>query len=565
MRRRGKRESGQALVLGALLLLVVAGTLLATLNLGNAVHERIRLQNAADAQAHALAVLEARAFNLFANSNRALASAYVSLVGVHAYHSATSYAVGLYDATLVAMGVAASAETAAACLSSGCTNARCLAHAAAIATAGTAFYSATRDRAERAAKLEGPFRSSVAAIEGMIDGQIALQETMKAFVSDAVARGGGDALRSLAETNAPAAHFDDPVAGSLSARSFARAFEGNQQKKAAILREIANGSRWGGAGSGFDPDCNFLVNRGDLSLFGGAGRLGCQAANIALFAPTLVDINKNIKGCRPMARPGSLYGGSMTTTFVPGYEGTALLGDRGASATELPAAPTGRIRKAQKETAILAADSGGVISFQCFEWPGFSLPVYSNELATEPGSGTGVHAGPGFQEKEVHSGTHRYRGLTTRFMEFHPVSRPAGSQGSLAPGEGIDGQPVTYVIARQDLGLVARDDGSFSREQAWETNESGELGIGKARLGLAPAGEGVAVGKAMAYYHRPGAWKEGPNFWFPYWRAKLHPLSEEEARTLASAAGSEAGEAAAAAARAIGGPRYTPTDVSVAR
>ena len=117
----------------------------------------------------------------------------------------------------------------------------------------------------------------------------------------------------------------------------------------------------------------------------------------------------------------------------------------------------------------------------------------------------------------------------------------------------------------QDLRLVERDDGRFSREKAWETNAAGELRLGNTKLGLVPAGQGFAIAKAMAYYHRPGAWKEGPNFWFPYWRAKLHPLTEREARQLARVAGPGAAEAAAAAARAIGGPGFAPLDPRAAR
>lgn len=566
--RRRARESGQALVLGALLLLVVAGTLLATLNLGNAVHERIRLQNAADAQAHGLAVLEARAFNVFAASNRALASAHVSLAAVHAYHAATSFAAGLYDATDAAMQVAVGFEVAEACsCQPGCCNGVGATHAALTEASAVAFFGATRDRAGRIRELEGPFRNSVAALEGMIDGQVALQDGMRAFVADAVARGGGEALRPLAETNARAARFDDPGAGSLTASSFARVFERSDAKKAAILREIANGSRSGGAGESWDSACNFVVNRGDLPLSGGPGRFGCQAASLALFTPTMRDINRTITMCSPSMPIGAAYGGSRTTVFspTPAHGGTALLGDRGAGPWDVPPAPGGRIRRAGRETAILAADSGGLIAFECFDRPGlFPVPMTA-ELATEPGPGSGRHEGPGLQSGTVHAGTHRWQGLTSRFMEFHPVSKPATAAAGLAPGEGIDGQPVTYVVARQDLRLVERDDGTFSRERAWETNAAGELRIGDARLGLAPAGEGFALGKAMAYYHRPGAWKEGPNFWFPYWRAKLHPLTEREAGKLARAAGVEAAEAAAAAARAIGGPRWLPSAVGAAR
>ena len=34
-----------------------------------------------------------------------------------------------------------------------------------------------------------------------------------------------------------------------------------------------------------------------------------------------------------------------------------------------------------------------------------------------------------------------------------------------------------------------------------------------------------ATAQGLAYYHHPGNWREPPNFYNPYWRAKLHPFS----------------------------------------
>jgi hypothetical protein len=37
-------------------------------------------------------------------------------------------------------------------------------------------------------------------------------------------------------------------------------------------------------------------------------------------------------------------------------------------------------------------------------------------------------------------------------------------------------------------------------------------------------GEGMNVlARAQVYYHRPGAWHEPPNFFNPYWGARLAP------------------------------------------
>ena len=53
-------------------------------------------------------------------------------------------------------------------------------------------------------------------------------------------------------------------------------------------------------------------------------------------------------------------------------------------------------------------------------------------------------------------------------------------------------------------------------------------------------GNGVAMSKAMVYYHLPrwpDGWKEHPNFFNPYWKAKLQPFrgSIEAAKVLVAA------------------------------
>jgi hypothetical protein len=78
IRNLRKNQDGQAIILAALGCLILAIGVLATVNLGHAIHERIKLQNNADATAYSLAALEARAFNFTAFVNRAQVSHYVT-------------------------------------------------------------------------------------------------------------------------------------------------------------------------------------------------------------------------------------------------------------------------------------------------------------------------------------------------------------------------------------------------------------------------------------------------------------------------------------------------------
>ncbi|HYO56747.1 pilus assembly protein TadG-related protein [Archangium sp.] len=78
LRRSVERQEGQALVLACVLMLLLSIALITTVNIGHGVHERIRLQNTADAAAWSTAAMEARAFNFYAFTNRTQVSHYVS-------------------------------------------------------------------------------------------------------------------------------------------------------------------------------------------------------------------------------------------------------------------------------------------------------------------------------------------------------------------------------------------------------------------------------------------------------------------------------------------------------
>ncbi|MFL5350462.1 MAG: pilus assembly protein TadG-related protein [Hyalangium sp.] len=78
LRQSFRRQEGQALVVAALLVLIMSIAVLTTVNLGHTIHERVRLQNTADAAAYSMAAMEARAFNFYAYANRTQVSHYVS-------------------------------------------------------------------------------------------------------------------------------------------------------------------------------------------------------------------------------------------------------------------------------------------------------------------------------------------------------------------------------------------------------------------------------------------------------------------------------------------------------
>ena len=83
--RSTRDEDGQAIVIAAIGLLVVAMVVLATATLGNAIHEKVRLQNAADAAAYSTAAVQARAFNFYSFTNRTMVSHYAAIMLLQSY------------------------------------------------------------------------------------------------------------------------------------------------------------------------------------------------------------------------------------------------------------------------------------------------------------------------------------------------------------------------------------------------------------------------------------------------------------------------------------------------
>lgn len=84
-------EEGQTLVLGAVAMLVLAMAVMSTLSIGQAAYEKIKLQNTADATVYSIAATQARVFNFFAYSNRSMIAHYHSMLTFVSYLSYALY------------------------------------------------------------------------------------------------------------------------------------------------------------------------------------------------------------------------------------------------------------------------------------------------------------------------------------------------------------------------------------------------------------------------------------------------------------------------------------------
>ncbi len=94
-RRMWRRRPGQVMPLAALGLFIMVMSIVATMNLGQAVYQKIRVQNAADAAAYSLAAMEARAFNFVALTNRTQIVHYNTALALQSYLSYAGFVVSL--------------------------------------------------------------------------------------------------------------------------------------------------------------------------------------------------------------------------------------------------------------------------------------------------------------------------------------------------------------------------------------------------------------------------------------------------------------------------------------
>ncbi len=79
------------MVIGVVAMLVLAVSVMASVSIGHGVYEKIKLQDAADAQAYSLAVKEARAYNFLAYTNRAMIVHYSAMLTVMSFVSHAVY------------------------------------------------------------------------------------------------------------------------------------------------------------------------------------------------------------------------------------------------------------------------------------------------------------------------------------------------------------------------------------------------------------------------------------------------------------------------------------------
>jgi len=507
LRRMKRTEEGQSLVLASISMLILSIGVLATMNLGHAIHERIRLQNAADAAAYSTAAMQARAMNFYAFTNRAQVMQYTSMMSYQSYLSLMLFFdLAMARAGAVIMSIGRAMMCIVCCPPPG------------LRPAGQAICSVGK-------VVIGIEKAALRTITKLLDNTVGLytnamyaanwatymeQATLSGAVYTHVGTQGLEIARLndpdvsvtaskvlLAKPNIDAwnnASDDNAQAGSLPSQMDGS--ESEEVKRAErVMTEIANATRY--------P--HFITDRDLLPpQLSGYGNWSMKQGQTKLITDTQNQEN-NIRHYIEST-------GQVNSQLALGYAMAAFDDVEFAPGMAIPpSVDIGPIGTFYVE--VVANKDGG---WHCgMDWD-YKDSGYSTQNC---GCGLPVSVKQDCFKPPDHD-KHPWPGLAP-YLKFAP--KDDGSAGT------DFGQPTTVALLNKDSDDLNRDPFTKDFRVTMGSGDDAEIdmSIGERGIGGIPGlGKGLnAMSRAMAYYHRPDNWQEQPNFFNPFWRAKLAPLA----------------------------------------
>lgn len=497
-RSRSRAPRGQALVLAALSLLLLGLMVALSFGISHALRGKTRLQQHSDAQAYSMAIVEARSLNYFAVSNRAIASSYVAMNSLHAYMAASTV-----TSSMLSQGkdnfVAIAVIELVLCLPCPWTGSACkhCKDAAEAYKISKKFDKKRKEFDKEIKNVDKRFDDAVRALDLMVDAIHASQQQVFAQTTALLSNGTASNMSKLKEANAKEASNLNSAVGGLNAGEFSCAIDGMpcvlpgkpgnsaRTARAKVMTEVANASR---------PEWPATRGRGVMTY---------------LHPQFMKDLMNGIQGSG--------------ISFVTGHDGTAKT-IQNASKGDVESGQT-----SNNEGRVSGADEHGRLTSQWRHgiWTGtYEASVFSGKSAN------------GHNPSSAHmSGRHdKFEGVYTKDLMMCAAGGNCFMKFRADPDPTRDfGQPhvYSYVTMKMRVGDV--------KKAPWELNSNsevkfthGEYGTGKIKM--APD-EGAAISNALVYYHRLGDWQEQPNMFNPFWRAKLHPFTSNQAAAVLTAAG----------------------------
>ena len=497
-----RSEEGQALVLAAIFGLVLMLCVLGTVNLGRAVYDKVQLQAAADSAAYSAAALEARVMNFTAYTNRAMVVHYASLM------AATSYLTWLH---FIWAGLRPMLEILSA-----------VPYVGPIA--------ATIQNGLRA--LLRTLDAGIAALAPLLSAANVLLYGLQEAAWHSVWLRLGKPIQPEAHSGDSAAHPYQPLWPQLLPLANQAVFA--QARGHPTMPQNAEESLQMLTGAKTDA---VRLARLHMLEIANSARQPWVAYGDRSGDPSLSPMARHFKWKLSIGL-ASLQLGSVARTELGGFSaGSSQVWS--AQRLELVARAFG-LRKSVNVLSLVAIDQlpGASPASEHQYALLFSVPGWLKPLL--PGVGAVRQAMSATLRESMPVPAER-RFWLSPYVSFAPQARAKPGTGP-AGGPGNFGQPDVVV----GLALPARDfnaepgaSGLFGRRFTWNGRRAGS-GAADFRFSDtdAPAIPGLprglhvlrpglnAFSAAQAYYHRPGDWREMPNFFNPLWSARLMPILE---------------------------------------
>jgi len=519
LQRLREDEDGQALVLGAVFGLVLMLCVLSTVNLGRAVHAKIQLQTAADAAAYSQAAVEARVLNFTAYTNRAMVVHYASIMAAAAYLTWVHF---LWAAIDPALSVLRN-----------------------VPYAGPAF-----------ATLQEVFRgllllldTAVAVMTPLVSAANVVLYTLQEGAWLAVGAPGGGRLSRLP----PEAHSGDSADAQYEeiwpglVHAANQAVFARTRGSPLLVKDVADSGR-------------ILLNDKDEAVQMARGHM-IDIANSAREPWVAYGDRWTDPSMSPLARHAAWQVGC---PIVRGHIGFQIV-----SRTELGGPPPPSTSAAARTSSQAQIYSGQRLQLgvKCGpidrRYSVFELATMDQVFASmRPGKWSDFQVGEkkggllgrilGHILRGVLSGMSRAAARTrpdpdrrlfwlSPYVSFAPQarSRPGGAAGDL----GNFAQPDVVVGLVRRARDYDREQGAaryFGRRFGMDMRGAGRASTDfrLARDGAPRKGPSIlpdsitAFAAAQVYYHRPGDWREAPNFFNPLWGARLMPIAESNSANL---------------------------------
>ncbi len=520
LRSLARARRGQTMVLGVLGVLMVAITMIMTLNVGQALHEKIRVQQLADAAAFSNANQVARAFNFFAYTNRANVGALVAASSMHAYMGMSTAVPELFFAGQMNFLIMAGIEFAVCmtccwpyCFSmcQHCIHAfKNLRSAMKHGKQGRKLRDKVKDDVDpafiRAITAVDYHMKYIALSQTLTYGKVVLQ-----LMQDSLIKKIKEAGRDGAQF-APKATNNLGMTKMVNAMKFIGAVHTpmvDEPIRRYLAAEIANASRWS----------KMVSSRNLVEPF------------IFFVHPTQL-LSQLLQECPQPSNGMSLpvmYKGESRVIASPGS----------------PKQQISRNQHGPSEAEGAGAVEDGLVFSTAIQMCIFSAGMVFPLSTIEIGSGKD---GAQHKPRKYCTGVDDHKN-----MKCLKENVPSCFMTYKGEEDFDQSQPHMYSLVGQDLRLLNNTD----EKGPWKITDKGTISVdlggsvGNLAVHLSDTpGEriggqtvngftgaettidrdgGLAMSKAIAYYHFPPDWKEEPNLFAPHWKAKLQPMRTMEA------------------------------------